>query len=231
MDHGTVQLILTLFFQTEVEAELAPLRRRPIKAYLYALAILNSSLLELTFFPSPHFPLGYDFYSPGATQHHRTGGTPKIQQGRDSSSDKRGGEQTTTPHGFHGQRDHRSTAPTPVQQITPEEEADNGSEDEEDKVEDEAETEVNNESEEEVEEDDQQSSDTESEEAVEEDDDQQSSDNQSEATVEEEAVIMAATQPQVSGGQLSSILPYSGNPGLEGLAFICLLYTSPSPRD
>ena len=31
---------------------------------------------------------------------------------------------------------------------------------------------------------------------------------------------MAATQPQVSGGQLSSILPYSGNPGLEGLAFI-----------
>ena len=31
---------------------------------------------------------------------------------------------------------------------------------------------------------------------------------------------MAAAQPQVSGGQLSSILPYSGNPGLEGLAFI-----------
>ena len=31
---------------------------------------------------------------------------------------------------------------------------------------------------------------------------------------------MAAAQPQVSGGQLSSINPYSGNPGLEGLAFI-----------
>ena len=37
--------------------------------------------------------------------------------------------------------------------------------------------------------------------------------------------------PQVSGGQLSSVTPFSGNQGLDGLVYICLLYTSPSPRD
>ena len=61
MDHGTVREILTLFFHTEGEAELAPLRRKPIKAYLYALAILNSSLLELTRSPHPTFPLATTF--------------------------------------------------------------------------------------------------------------------------------------------------------------------------
>ena len=63
--------------------------------------------------------------------------------------------------------------------------------------------------------------------------------------------------PQVSGGQLSSVTPFSGNQGLDGLVYVeaidrareqfgwtqvqtaraavsrggCLLYTSPSPRD
>ena len=54
--------------------------------------------------------------------------------------------------------------------------------------------------------------------------------------------------PQVSGGQLSSVTPFTGNQGLDGLVYVeaidrameqfgwtqvqtCLLYTSPSPRD
>ena len=57
MDHGTVRLVLTLFFQNEGEAELAPLRRSPIRACLYALAIINSTLLEQTRSPHPTFPV------------------------------------------------------------------------------------------------------------------------------------------------------------------------------
>ena len=162
--------------------------------------------------PSRNFSLGYIFYTPGATQHHRPGGTPKIQQDRNPPSDKRGRKQTTTLHGIHGERGHGSTAPPTFPRINNSgEEADNDSE-EEDEVEEEDKVE---------EADNQQSNESEEEDDVEEEDDQQSNESEEEDEVEEEEdVIMAAAQPQVSGGQLSSILPYSGNPGLEGLAFI-----------
>ena len=52
-----MRLILTLFFTNEGEAGLDPLRYNPIRAYLYALAILNSTLLEQTRSPHPTYPL------------------------------------------------------------------------------------------------------------------------------------------------------------------------------
>ena len=57
MDHGTVRLILSLFFHNNGEAALAPLRRNPVRAYLYALAIINSTLLEQTRSPHPTYPV------------------------------------------------------------------------------------------------------------------------------------------------------------------------------
>ena len=61
MDHNLVREVLTLFFHTEGEAELAPLCSSPIKAYLYALAILNNDILELTRSPYETFPWATSF--------------------------------------------------------------------------------------------------------------------------------------------------------------------------
>ena len=56
MEHDTVNFILTLFFPDVGETGLDCLRFQPIRAYLYALAIVNSTLHGQILCPHPTYP-------------------------------------------------------------------------------------------------------------------------------------------------------------------------------